>query len=318
MAAQKRMGARRWHLRAGCVLGAALAALASTSGGEVLASAGCDTVNTGGFNEAIVGTGASTKTIANFAVGDTITFVTSITAGAATWQLKSGNNILLDTTTSSTTRLYTVTGANSDTTLKQTITIPAAIISFTATCTPAPTVTHVNPNSGPAAGGTSVTITGTSFTNTTAIKFGSANATSFTVNSATSVTAISPPGTGTVDVTATTPNRTSATTAADRFTYLTANTTVTSTSSQRPSEVGQPVTFTATMTGVSPTGTVTFKDGSTVLGTATLNASGQATFTTSSLNVGTHSIAATYNGDANNSPSTSAVLLQTVNARRPR
>jgi hypothetical protein len=318
MATQNRMGARRGGLCAPCVLGAALAALVSMSGGEMLASVGCDAVNTGRFNGSIVGTGASTKTIANFAVGDSITFVISITAGAAAWQLKSGNNTLLDTAMSSTTRLYTVTGANSDTTLKQTIATPAVVLSFTTTCTPAPTVTNVNPGSGPAAGGTSVTITGTGFTGTTAIKFGSTSAASFTVNSAASITAISPHGTGTVDVTVTTPNGTSATTAADRFTYVTANTTVTLTSSQNPSQSDQPATFTATVTGVSPTGTVTLKNGDTVLGTATLNASGQATFTTSSLSVGTHSITATYNGDANNSPSTSTALFQTVNVRRPR
>jgi Bacterial Ig-like domain (group 3)/IPT/TIG domain len=241
-----------------------------------------------------------------------------VTAGAAAWQLKSGNDTLLDTAMSSTTRLYAVTGANNDTTLKQTIATPAAVLSFSASCTPAPTVTNVNPNSGPAAGGTSVTITGTNFTGTTAIKFGSANATSVTVNSATSITATSPHGTGTVDVTVTTPNGTSATTAADRFTYVTANTTVTLTSSQNPSQSDQPATFTATVTGVSPTGTVTFKNGGTVLGTATLNASRPATLTTSSLSVGTHSITATYDGDANNSPSTSTALLQTVNVRRPR
>jgi hypothetical protein len=46
---------------------------------------------------------------------------------------------------------------------------------------------------------------------------------------------------------------------------------VTLTSSQNPSNFGQAVTFTATVTGTSPTGTVTFKDGATVLGTGTLS-----------------------------------------------
>jgi hypothetical protein len=313
-----RIGATRWGLCAPCVLGAAIAALVSMSGRESLASAGCDAVNASSFNGSIVGLGASTKTIANFAVGDSITFVISITAGAAAWQLKSGNDTLLDTAMSSTTRSYTVTGANSDTMLKQTIGTPAAALSFTATCTPAPTVTNLNPDFGLAAGGTSVTITGTSFIGATAIRFGSAKATSFGVNSGSSITAISPPGTGTVDVTVTTPKGTSAITATNRFTYMTAITTVTLGSSQNPSQSDQPATFTATVTGVSPTGTVTFKDGGTVLGTATLNASRQATFTTSSLSAGTHSITTTYSGDANNSPGTSTALLQTVNVRRPR
>jgi hypothetical protein len=85
------------------------------------------------------------------------------------------------------------------------------------------------------------------------------------------------------------------------------------TSSLNPSNFGQSVTFTATVTGVSPTGTVTFKDGVTVLGTGTLNGSGQATFTTSSLSVGSHSITAVYSGDVNNAAATSAVLTQVVN-----
>jgi hypothetical protein len=64
-----------------------------------------------------------------------------------------------------------------------------------------------------------VTITGTNFTGATAVKFGSTNATSFTVNSASSITAVSPAGTGTVDVTVTTPEGTSATSPSDRFSY---------------------------------------------------------------------------------------------------
>ena len=58
---------------------------------------------------------------------------------------------------------------------------------------------------------------------------------------------------------------------------------------------------------------MTFKEGTTTLGTGTLNASGVATFTISTLAAGSHSIKATYNGDATFKTSTSAVLTQTVN-----
>ena len=68
----------------------------------------------------------------------------------------------------------------------------------------APTVTGLSPTGGPTAGGTSVIITGTNFTGATAVKFGSTNATSYTVNSAAQITAASPAGSGTVDVTVTT------------------------------------------------------------------------------------------------------------------
>jgi hypothetical protein len=94
-------------------------------------------------------------------------------------------------------------------------------------------------------------------------------------------------------------------------------TTTTVSSSVNPSSYGQFVTFTATVTaasdGATPTGTVTFLDGGTALGTGTLDAAGHATFTTAALAVGTHSITASYGGDANSAPSTSAALPQTVN-----
>jgi hypothetical protein len=86
-------------------------------------------------------------------------------------------------------------------------------------------------------------------------------------------------------------------------------------SSLNPSGSGVAVTFTATVATVGakpPTGTVTFKDGTTTLGTGTLNVSLMATFTTSTLSVGAHSITAVYGGDANNVSSTSAVLTQTI------
>ncbi len=69
-----------------------------------------------------------------------------------------------------------------------------------------PTVSKVLPSSGPTQGGTTVKLTGTSFTSATAVRFGSAAAASFTVKSATSIIAISPAGPeGTVDVTVSTP-----------------------------------------------------------------------------------------------------------------
>ncbi|RSM42652.1 hypothetical protein DMA12_20735 [Amycolatopsis balhimycina DSM 5908] len=95
-------------------------------------------------------------------------------------------------------------------------------VTSTKPATPAPTVTKIAPASGPSAGGTTVTITGTGLTGATAVTFGTVPATSYTVVSDTSVTAVSPPGTGTADITVTTPGGTSAVTAADRFTYTTA------------------------------------------------------------------------------------------------
>jgi hypothetical protein len=84
------------------------------------------------------------------------------------------------------------------------------------------------------------------------------------------------------------------------FTVTKASTSTAVTSSLNPSMLSQSVTFTATITSaVTATGTVTFKDGATTLGTGTLNGSGVATFSTSSLTLGLHSITADYAGDTN-------------------
>jgi len=72
-----------------------------------------------------------------------------------------------------------------------------------------PTLTAINPNQGPTSGATSVTLTGTALTTATAVKFGTTNATSFTVLSDTTVVATAPAGSGAVQVTAVTPGGTS-------------------------------------------------------------------------------------------------------------
>jgi hypothetical protein len=91
-----------------------------------------------------------------------------------------------------------------------------------------PTVTGVVPNSGPTAGGTTVTITGTGFQCVTGVKFGTTPAGGFTVVSPTQITATSPPGAvGPVDVTVTTCDGTSPTSTADQFTYVAATGTTT-------------------------------------------------------------------------------------------
>ncbi len=111
-------------------------------------------------------------------------------------------------------------------------------------------------------------------------------------------------------------NFVTSTSAALSQTVTQASTTTKLTSSLNPSVYGEDVTFTATLKanspgGGTPTGTVSFMDGSAVLQTVTLS-SGVATFSTSTLSVGVHSITAVYSGDANFTASTSAVLNQKV------
>jgi hypothetical protein len=85
---------------------------------------------------------------------------------------------------------------------------------------PAPAIASVSPASGPPAGGTSVTIRGTSFESGATVAFGPAAATNVIVVDPTQITATAPPGTGPVDITVTTANGTSSPGAADRFTYV--------------------------------------------------------------------------------------------------
>ena len=86
-------------------------------------------------------------------------------------------------------------------------------------------------------------------------------------------------------------------------------------STLNPSKFHQSVTFNVSVTssdGGTPQGTVSFKDGSTKMASVTLNSSGQASFTTSALSAGTHSITAAYNGNAVYISSTSSALSQVV------
>lgn len=91
-----------------------------------------------------------------------------------------------------------------------------------------------------------------------------------------------------------------------------ATASVTLSSSVNPSVVSTATLLSATVSGISPSGSVNFLDGATVLGSATL-ASGVASLSVSGLTVGAHSLTAVYGGDGNNAPGSSAALVQTVN-----
>jgi minor extracellular serine protease Vpr len=92
-------------------------------------------------------------------------------------------------------------------------------------------------------------------------------------------------------------------------------TTTALSSAPNPSVYGQTVAFTASVTSNSgiPTGTVTFSEGSTTLGSSNLDGSGNATFNTTTLAVGNHSIVASYGGDTTFTASNSSAYAQTVN-----
>ena len=85
---------------------------------------------------------------------------------------------------------------------------------------PRPAVTGLSPDGGSAAGGSTVTITGTGLAGATGVLFGAAAA-AITADSGTQIIVTSPPGTGTVTITVTTPAGTSLTTAVGHYTYTT-------------------------------------------------------------------------------------------------
>jgi alpha-tubulin suppressor-like RCC1 family protein len=124
---------------------------------------------------------------------------------------------------------------------------------------PNPRIARLSTQTGPPAGGTAVTITGASFTGATAVRFGSAHAASFTVNSATSISAVSPAGTGSVNVTVTTPVGVSVLSIADQFSYGAAP-RVTSLSAKTGTSAGG---TSVTITGVNFSGATAVAFGST-------------------------------------------------------
>ncbi|WP_327287385.1 IPT/TIG domain-containing protein [Streptomyces sp. NBC_01198] len=117
----------------------------------------------------------------------------------------------------------------------------------------APSLISVSPNQGPATGGNTVVLTGTGLTGATAVTFGTHAATSYTVNSATQITAVAPAGTGAVPVTVTTTGGTSNTVV---YTYVAAPVLTGLAPAQGPTDAGAGVTLTGT--GLTTTGTVSF------------------------------------------------------------
>jgi uncharacterized protein YjdB len=145
---------------------------------------------------------------------------------------------------------------------------------------PRPSVTSLSSVSGTAAGGTSVVITGTGFLDATAsVKFGSVNATSFRVDSATQITAVSPAGiAGTVHIRVTTWGGTSTESANDQFTYLTpvAVTSLTLSAAKLSVNVGMTTQLTATILPENATDkSVTWTSSNTAV--ATVDSSGMVT-----------------------------------------
>ena len=101
------------------------------------------------------------------------------------------------------------------------------------------------------------------------------------------------------------------------FSITKASTSVRLVSSSSSELFHAPFTFTATVSGASPTGKVTFRDGGTVLGVVALNGSFQAILTVSTLSVGGHSIIAAYSGNSSNQASVSGAVAVAITRPNP-
>ena len=138
--------------------------------------------------------------------------------------------------------------------------VPSACLQLAANFTPRPRVTGISSTQGPATGGTSVTISGDAFTAATAVYFGTTRAASYTINSDTSITAVSAAESpATVHVTVVSPGGTSSTSASDQFTFY-GQPSVTGVSPNRGPMGGG---YYVTVTGAHFVGTTGVKDGDT-------------------------------------------------------
>ncbi|MCL4448967.1 MAG: IPT/TIG domain-containing protein, partial [Actinobacteria bacterium] len=195
----------------------------------------------GGTSFSITGTNFSTAsggTTVDFGTGNPATSVscstTSSCSGTTPVGPSGGGNVTVTVTTSG----GTSSGVNYDYT--------------TAT---SPTLSSISPTSGPAAGGTTVTLTGTNFVTTsggTTVDFGTNAATSVTCSTTSSCTAVSPSGTGTVSVTVTTSGGTSG---AQSYTYIPAPTLTGISPTSGPVTGGTTVTLTGTNFSTASSGT---------------------------------------------------------------
>ncbi|WP_412566046.1 beta strand repeat-containing protein [Streptomyces decoyicus] len=188
----------------------------------------------GGTSVTLTGSGFSGATVVRFGVV------------SASFVVNSGTQITATAPAGSGTVQVTVTGPGGT----------SNGVPFTYTTASVPVLTSVVPASGPAAGGTTVTLTGTGLATASAVRFGATPAASFTVVSDTHITAVAPAGTGTVPVTVTTPGGTSN---GISYTYSVAPALSGVVPSQGPTSGGN----TVTLTGVNLTGATAVTFGAT-------------------------------------------------------
>ena len=268
---------------------ATVSASGSTPSGSVTFSDGSTVLGTGTLN----GSGVATYTTSSLGVG-----AHSITASYA------GNSTFATSASSATTITITapaLTATTTALTASATSITTGQSVTFTATVsasgsTPSGSVTFSDGSTVLGTG--TLNGSGVATYTTSSLGVGAHSITASYAGNSTFAASVSSATT----ITITAPALTATTTA------LTASATSITT--------GQSVTFTATVSasGSTPSGSVTFSDGSTVVGMGTLNGSGVATYITSSLSLGTHSISVSYAGNSTFASSASSATVVIVTA----
>ncbi|MCP2280467.1 IPT/TIG domain-containing protein [Nocardia amikacinitolerans] len=213
-------------------------------------------------------------------------------------------------TLDSSTQITAIAPAGSVGTVQVTVTTSAGTsngVPYTYLAVPA--LSSINPGQGSTAGGTTVTLTGSGLTGATAVNFGGAPAASFTVDSDTQITAVSPAGTGFVSVTVTGPGGTS-----NPVTYIyVVVPTITSISpTAGPTAGGNNVTI----TGTGFTGPLTVRFGTTAT-TFTVNSATQITAIAPAHAAGTVPVTVTGSGGTSNSVSYTYAAVPTLTGAVP-
>ncbi|WP_405891297.1 IPT/TIG domain-containing protein [Streptomyces sp. NBC_00133] len=175
----------------------------------------------------------------------------------------------------------------------------------------APTLSSVSPSQGPSSGGATVTLSGTGFSGVTAVRFGSNAAASFTVTGSTQIIAVTPPGTGAVNVTVTTSQGTSTQTVT--YTYLTAPVL----SSLAPSQGSTAGGTTVILTGSGFSNATAVRFDATAATSFTVNSPTQITAVTPAHSAGAAAVTVTAPGGTSNALSFSYVAAPSVTGLAP-
>jgi hypothetical protein len=210
--------------------------------------------------------------------------------------VKFGSTAATNVVVVSATQITATTPAGSAGAVTVTVTVNGQSGSLTNgfTYAVAPTVTSVSPNSGPTAGGTAVTITGTNFVAGATVTFGTAAATNVVVVSGTSITATTPAGSaGAVTVTVTNPGSQSGSLASG-FTYVLVPTVTSISPNSGPPAGGTAVTI----TGTNFASGATVKFGSTAATNVVVVSSTSITATTPAESSGAVTVTVTVNGQS--------------------